>query len=157
MCCLLYTSPGKRLFLFCTGTGIAPFISIIYDHETYIKYNEVIVVQTQRYSQELQYFNTKIKQMTKEVYIRSYAKNKLRFYSSITREPYPYTGRIAWLIKSGTLIADLMTYSLNEMDRFMVCGSKQMVFNVTNLLKSLKYVEGATNNPQDFVYEKAYR
>ena len=82
-------------------------------------------------------------------------RNKLRFYSSITREPYPYTGRIAWLIKSGTLIADLMTYSLNEMDRFMICGSKQMVFNVTNLLKSLKYVEGATNNPQDFVYEKA--
>ncbi|PIM95229.1 Ferredoxin--NADP reductase [Candidatus Hodgkinia cicadicola] len=149
--------PGKRLFLFCTGTGIAPFISIIHDHETYIRFNEVIVVLTYRYSQDLQYFNTKIKQMTKEVYIRPYAKNKLRFYSSITREPYPYTGRIAWLIESGTLIADLMTYSLNEMDRFMVCGSKQMVFNVTNLLKSLKYVEGATNNPQDFVYEKAYR
>ena len=79
--------PGKRLFLFCTGTGITPFVSIIHDHETYIRYNEVIVVQTQRYSQELQYFNTKIKQMTKEVYIRPYAKNKLRFYSSITREP----------------------------------------------------------------------
>ncbi len=146
--------PGKRLFLFCTSTGVAPFIIIIFNHEAYIKYNRVIVVLTCRCSQELQFFNNKIKQMTKEIYIKPYAKkNKLRFYLSITQEPYPYTGRITCLIKFGTLIADLVTYNLNKKDRFMVWESKQIVFDVTNLLKSLKYIEGATNNPQNFVYE----
>ncbi|PIM96461.1 Ferredoxin--NADP reductase [Candidatus Hodgkinia cicadicola] len=148
--------PGKRLFLLCTGTGVAPFISIIFDPETYIKYDEIIVVLTCRCSQELQYFNDKIKQMTKEPHIRPYAKNKLRFYLSITQELYPYTGRITWLIKTGTIIADLMTYNFDKMDRFMICGSQQMILDVTDLLKSLGYIEGAINNPQDFVYEKAY-
>ncbi len=68
---------GKRLFLFCTGTGVTPFISIIFNHETYIRYNEIIVVLTCRCSQELQFFNNKIKQMTKEVYIKLYAKKKI--------------------------------------------------------------------------------
>ncbi|PIM95235.1 Ferredoxin--NADP reductase [Candidatus Hodgkinia cicadicola] len=148
--------PGKRLFLLCTGTGIAPFISMIFESETYTRYNEVIVVLTCRSSQELQYFNNKIKQMTKEPLIKPYARNKLRVYLSTTQELYPYTGRITWLIKSGILIADLRTYNFNKMDRFMVCGSQQMIFDVTDLLKSLRYTEGTINNPQDFVYEKAY-
>ncbi|PIM95855.1 Ferredoxin--NADP reductase [Candidatus Hodgkinia cicadicola] len=149
-------TPGKRLFLLCTGTGIAPFISIISDPETYIKYNEVIVVLTCRFSQELRYFNYKIKQLLKQPHIESHAKNKLRFYLSTTQEPYPYSGRITWLIKSGTLIADLNTYTLNKRDRFMICGSQQMILDVVNLLKSIGYIEGTINNPQDFVYEKAF-
>ncbi|PIM96159.1 Ferredoxin--NADP reductase [Candidatus Hodgkinia cicadicola] len=148
--------PGKRLFLLCTGTGIAPFISIIFNHETYTKYNEVIIVLTCRCSRELQFFNDKIKQLTNQSHIRPFVRNKLRFYLSITQEPYPYTGRITWLIKSGTIIADLMIYNFNMMDRFMICGSQQMIFDVTNLLKTLGYIEGVTNNPQDFVYEKSY-
>ncbi|PIM95098.1 Ferredoxin--NADP reductase [Candidatus Hodgkinia cicadicola] len=148
--------PGKRLFLLCTGTGVSPFVSIVFNHETYIKYDEVIVVLTCRYSQDLQFFNNKLKQLTKVSYIRPYTKNKLRFYLSVTRELYPYIGRITWLIKSGRIITDLMTYNFNKMDRFMICGSRQMVFNVTKLLKKLGYNRGAINNPQDFVYEKAY-
>ncbi|PIM96410.1 Ferredoxin--NADP reductase [Candidatus Hodgkinia cicadicola] len=147
---------GKRLFLLCTGTGIAPFISIISEPGTYIKYNEVILVLTCRYSQELQYFNYKVKQMLKQPYIKLYARNKLRLYLSTTKGSYPYSGRITWLIKSGMLIADLKAYNFNRMDKFMICGSQQMILDVVNLLRSIGYLEGAINNPQDFVYERAF-
>ncbi len=149
-------SPGKRLFLLCTDIGIAVVSNIISEPETYAKFNEVIVVMVCKYVKELQYFDDKLKQLTTEPQIKPYAKNKLRFYRSVTHEPYPYSGDLIWLIKSGTLIADLMTYNLDKMDRFMVCGSQQTTLDGTNLLKALGYNEGRVNNPQDFVYERTF-
>ncbi|PIM95052.1 Ferredoxin--NADP reductase [Candidatus Hodgkinia cicadicola] len=148
--------PSKRLFLLCAGIGVASFISTIFDPETYIRYDEIIVVLACRCSQKLQYFNNKIKQMTKELHINLYAKNKLRFYLNTTQELYPYIGRITWLVKPGTIIADLMTYNFDKMNGFMIYGSQQMVLDVTGLLKSLGCTERAINGPQDFRYGKTY-
>ncbi|PIM95170.1 Ferredoxin--NADP reductase [Candidatus Hodgkinia cicadicola] len=149
-------SPGKRLFLLCTDIGIAVVSNIISEPGTYAKFDEVIVVMVCKYVEELQYFDDKLKQLTTAPQIKSYAKNKLRFYRSVTHEPYPYSGDLTWLIKSGTLIADLMTYNFDKMDRFMVCGSQQTTLDGTNLLKALGYNEGTVNNPQDFVYERTF-
>ncbi len=148
--------PGKRLFLLSTGTGIAPFVSIIYNPEVYKRYNEVIVVQTCRYPDELQYFNNKLNQLIQTLSMKRCIKNKLRFYLSITRMQYPYIGRITDLIKSGLLITDLRTWQFNNADKFMICGSHQMTIDISFLLNALGYKEGSTCCPQDFVYEKSF-
>ncbi|PIM96053.1 Ferredoxin--NADP reductase [Candidatus Hodgkinia cicadicola] len=146
--------PGNRLFLLCTDIGIAAVNSIISEPNTYANFNEVIVVITCKYIRELEYLNDKLEQLRQEPRVKPYAKNKLRIYLSVTHEPYPYSGELTWLIKSGTLIADLRTYNFDKMDRFMVCGSKQTTLDVVNLLRSLGYSEGSTRYPSDFIYEK---
>ncbi len=149
-------NPGKRLFLLCTDVGIAAVSSIISEPETYANFNEVIVVMTCKYVKELRYFSDKMKQLRQAPQVKPYAKNKLRTYLSVTHEPYPYSGELIWLIKSGTLIADLRTYNFDKMDRFMVCGSKETTLNGINLLKSLGYSKGSRRYPGDFVYEKIF-
>ncbi len=84
--------PGKRLFLLCSDIGIAAASSIISEPETYSNFNEVIVVLTCKYTQDLLYFNNKLKQLTKESWLLPHIRTKLRFYQSITQEPYPYSG-----------------------------------------------------------------
>ncbi len=148
--------PGKRLFLFCSDIGIIPAISIISEPETYSNFNEVVVVISCKHTKELSYFNSKLKQLAKEPKIKPYARGKLRFYQSITQEPYPYSDDITWLIRSGTLIADLRTHTFNKMDRFMVCGQQQTAVNNIVLLKDLGYDEGTVKHPGDFTYEKKF-
>ncbi|PIM96336.1 Ferredoxin--NADP reductase [Candidatus Hodgkinia cicadicola] len=148
--------PGKRLFLLCSDIGAAAASSIISEPETYSNFNEVIVVLTCKYTQDLLYFNNKLRQLAKEPLIQSHVKNKLRFYQSVTQEPYPYSGDTLWLIKSGTLIADLRTYSLNKMDRFIICGPQQTSSNIINLLKLLGYNEDSPDCLEDYVYERVF-
>ncbi|MFP2998004.1 ferredoxin--NADP reductase [Candidatus Hodgkinia cicadicola] len=148
--------PGKRLFLLCTGTGVAPFISVIFEPATYENFNEIVIVHTCRYVNELKYLNNKLKQLSRTISLKSIIKNKVKFYTSVTRENYPYIGRITTLIKTGILISDLKTTNLNREDRFMICGSQNMITDIMNLLKTLGYKEGSINLPQDFVYEKSF-
>ncbi|PIM95698.1 Ferredoxin--NADP reductase [Candidatus Hodgkinia cicadicola] len=149
-------NPGNRLFLLCTDIGVAVVSSIISEPKTYANFNEVIVVMTCKYIQELQYFSDKLKQLRQTPQVKPYARHKLRIYLSVTHEPYPYSGELTWLIKSGTLIADLNTYNFDKMDRFMICGSKETTLSGLNLLKSLGYNEGSVRYPGDFVYEKIF-
>ncbi|ATY93603.1 Ferredoxin--NADP reductase [Candidatus Hodgkinia cicadicola] len=148
--------PGKRLFLLCTGTGVAPFISILFEPETYETYDEIIVVMVCRLVNELQYLFCKCRQLVRSVKIGVLAKNKLRIYTSVTRDRYPFTGRVTSLIASGVLLDDLNMSTFAESDRFMICGSQAMISDTTLTLKRLGYKEGSTSNPQAFVYEKAF-
>ncbi|PIM95436.1 Ferredoxin--NADP reductase [Candidatus Hodgkinia cicadicola] len=148
-------TPGKRLFLLCTHNDMPSVNSIIFDPETYSKYNETIIVLTCKHVQELDYFKYKLKQLTKDQRINVYTRNKLRFYLSVTQESYPYSNELSWLIKSGMLIADLRTYALNKMDRFIVCCQQQTIDNVI-LLKSIGYIEGNTKDPGDFIYNRSF-
>ncbi|PIM96381.1 Ferredoxin--NADP reductase [Candidatus Hodgkinia cicadicola] len=148
--------PGKRLFLLCSDIGAAAASSIISEPGTYSKFNEVIVVLTCEYVQGLQYFNNKLKQLAKEPLIQSHAKNKLRFFRCVTQEPYPYSGDISWLIKSGLLIADLKTYNFNKMDRFIISGPRQPSLDVINLLGLIGYNEDSTSCLKDFIYERVF-
>ncbi len=148
--------PGKRLFLLCSDIGAAAASSIISEPGTYSKFNEVIVVLTCKYIQDLLYFNNKLKQLAKEPLIQSHIKNKLRFYRSVTQESYPYSGDTLWLIKSGTLIVDLRTYNLNDMDRFMICGPHKTSLDIINLLRLLGNKGCNASCSGNFVYERIF-
>ncbi|ATW06174.1 Ferredoxin--NADP reductase [Candidatus Hodgkinia cicadicola] len=148
--------PGKRLFLLCTGTGVAPFVSVMFGPEAYEIYDEVIVVMTCRLVCELQFLSHKCRQLVCNAQLSTLFKNKLRVYTSVTRDSYPFVGRITELITSGALVDDLNLSALTQFDRFMVCGSQAMIADTTLTLKALGYKEGSINSPQAFVYEKAF-
>ncbi|AHL31009.1 MAG: Ferredoxin--NADP reductase [Candidatus Hodgkinia cicadicola] len=148
--------PGKRLFLLCTGTGVAPFVSVMFEPEAYESYDEVIVVMVCRLVCELQFLLNKCRQLVRNARLSALIKNKLRVYTSVTRDSYPFVGRITELITSGALVDDLNLSALTQLDRFMVCGSQAMIADTTLALKALGYKEGSVNSPQAFAYEKAF-
>ncbi|AUG34037.1 Ferredoxin--NADP reductase [Candidatus Hodgkinia cicadicola] len=148
--------PGRRLFLLCTGTGVAPFVSVLFEPEAYEMYDEVIVVMACRLVCELQFLLHKCRQLVCNTQLSVLLKNKLRVYTSVTRDSYPFVGRITALITSGALVDDLNLSALTQFDRFMVCGSQAMVADTTLALKALGYKEGSADSPQAFVYEKAF-
>jgi ferredoxin--NADP+ reductase len=148
--------PGKRLILFSTGTGIAPFVSIIRDPETYEKFDEIILFQTCRENRELEFGRSIIERINKDDILRDMVSNKLRFIPTTTREPSEYEGRITdWLIDKK--FAQVVGKDLNsEEDRVMICGSFAMLndFKKICLLRGLK--EGSNSSPAHFVIEKAF-
>ncbi len=148
--------PGRRLFLLCSGTGIAPFVSVMSGPEAYEIYDEVIVVMACTLVCELQFLLHKCRQLVCNTQLSMVFKNKLRVYTSVTRDSYPFVGRITELITSGTLVDDLNLPALTQFDRFMVCGSQAMIADTTLALKALGYKQGSTNSPQAFVHEKAF-
>jgi len=149
--------PGKRLYLFSTGTGIAPFASVIRDPETYEKFEQVILIQTCRDVAELAYGNELVQQVLAHEFLGELAAGKLRFYDSATREPYARTGRITDLVGSGKFFADMDLPSFNpETDRGMICGSMAMLKDTKAMLESFGLVEGANNAPATFVVERAF-
>ncbi len=108
---------------------------------------------TCRYSQELQYFNYKTKQMLKQTYVKLYIKNKLGLYLIAIQEPFQYSSSITWLVRLERLMVDLKVYNLNRMNRFMICRPQQMILDVANLLESIDYLKKTINNQQDFEYK----
>ncbi|WP_068312265.1 ferredoxin--NADP reductase [Polycladidibacter hongkongensis] len=149
--------PGKRLYMFSTGTGIAPFASIIRDPETYEKFDDVILTHTCREVAELQYGEDLVAQIKDDPLIGEIAAGKLRLFNSVTREDYPRQGRITDLIESGELFKHLGVEPLNpEVDRGMICGSMQMINDTKDLLEKAGLREGANNKPLEFVVERAF-
>lgn len=149
---------GKRLYMLSTGTGIAPFASIIRDPDTYEKFNELILTHTCRTKAELQYGidlvqAVKDDQMLNELFDTS----KLRLYSTVTREDYNVTGRITDLIISGKMFQNLGVPAFDkEVDRAMICGSVDMINETKVLLENAELSEGANNKPGEFVIERAF-
>lgn len=150
-------TPGKRLYMFSTGTGIAPFASLIRDPETYEKYEEVILTHTCREVAELQYGFDLINEIKADEMLSEIVGDKLKHYATVTREDYPFKGRITDLIESGKMFADLGVPPLNpETDRGMLCGSMAMIKDTAALLEKAGLTEGANNNPAEFVIERAF-
>ncbi|WP_425313726.1 ferredoxin--NADP reductase [Pseudovibrio exalbescens] len=149
--------PGKRLYMFSTGTGIAPFASLIRDPETYEKFEEVILTHTCRNVDELKYGEDLVAAIGEDPLIGELAQGKLRLYNSVTREDYPRTGRITDLIESGKLFDDLGVPKLDPaVDRGMICGSMEMIRDTKVLLEKNGLTEGANNKPAEFVVERAF-
>ena len=149
--------PGKRLYMFSTGTGIAPFASLIRDPETYEKFDEVILTHTCRTVAELTYGKNLHGACMEDPLIGEFAKDKLRHYCTVTREPYEYTGRITDLLASGKIFDDLGVPRLDpETDRGMICGSMAMLKDTKEALEGFGLVEGANNKPATFVVERAF-
>jgi ferredoxin--NADP+ reductase len=153
--------PGKRLYLFATGTGIAPFASTIRDPETYDHFDEVILTHTCRTEPELAYGADLVARTLDDPLIGEAAAGKLVYYPAVTRmTPVGEgiaTGRITDLITSGKLFADLGVPPLNPgTDRAMICGSLPMNTDLRALLEAAGLREGANSGPKEFVVEKAF-
>ena len=148
--------PGKRLFLISSGTGFAPFASLIREPETFEKYENVIVTHTCRTVRELQYSKEIIKECETNELIKDFISNKLISYHSTTREDYVNQGRITDLISNKTIFNNLKIEEITSDDRVMLCGSMGLNNDLKEILSNLKLNEGANNNPAEFVLEKAF-
>ena len=148
--------PGKRLFLISSGTGFAPFASLIREPETFEKYENVIVTHTCRTVKELQYSKEIIKECETDELIKDFISNKLISYHSTTREDYVNQGRITDLILNKTIFNNLKIEEITSDDRVMLCGSMGLNNDLKEILSNLKLNEGANNNPAEFVLEKAF-
>jgi ferredoxin--NADP+ reductase len=149
--------PGRTLYLFATGTGLAPFMSLIREPETYEKYERVVVAHTVRQASELAYRDLISKELPEHEFLGDFVKGKLLYYPSVTREPFPTQGRITTLIESGRIFADLGLPPLSiETDRVMLCGSEAFNADMKPLLEGRGFIEGSNAEPGTYVLEKAF-
>jgi len=148
--------PGKRVWMFATGTGIAPFASLIRDPETYDKFDRVILTHTCREVAELKYGLDLVAAIRDDPLIGEFA-DRLTHYATVTREPYARTGRITDLMTAGKLFEDLGLAPITpEEDRGMICGSMAMLRDVKAILEGYGLEEGSNSAPGQFVVERAF-
>ena len=153
--------PGKRLWFFATGTGFAPFASLLREPQTYEDYDQIIVTHTTRDVAELTYSRELIDsirgdEMLAELIGDGFAE-KLIYYPTTTREPSPKMGRITDKLRDGSLFADLGIQGISpETDRAMVCGSMGLNTDLKEILEGFGLNEGANSEPAEYVVEKAF-
>ncbi len=148
---------GRNLFLLGTGTGLAPFLSVIKDPETYERFEKVVLVHGVRQVAELAYGDTITRTLPEDELIGDMLRDKLVYYPTVTREPFRNTGRITDLLASGRITGELGLDDLDaEHDRVMMCGSPGMLNDTKALLLDRGFVEGNHGEPGHFVIEKAF-
>lgn len=149
--------PGKRLFMFATGTGIAPFASIMRDPLTYERFDEVYLTHTCRLVAELEYGKELAAGVADDPLCGEEACEKFRHFTSVTREDYPQQGRITDLIESGKLYEYMGIPALDpEHDRAMICGSIEMNKDMKTILEARGFGEGSTKVTGEYVIERAF-
>lgn len=153
--------PGKRIWFFATGTGFAPFASLLREPETYEKFDEVIITHTCRDVAELDYGRQLIDDLIADEMMQELIGAdhlaKIRYYPTTTREQSPKMGRITTLLRDGTVFKDLGIDGINvETDRAMVCGSLEFNKDILAILEGFGLEEGANSDPKHFVIEKAF-
>lgn len=149
--------PGKRLWFLATGTGIAPFASLMRDPDTYEKYDSVIMMHTCREQAELEYGRQLVDSLRDDPLIGEMAAGKLIYYPTTTREPSSHMGRITDNLMSGKVFADLGLPPMHaRSDRAMVCGSMAFNIDVKVVLEGFGLREGANSEPLEYVVEKAF-
>jgi len=150
-------APGKRLYMISTGTGIAPFASLIRDPETYEKFGSIVLTHTCRDAAELEYGAGLYRQSVEDPLIGELTNGRLTYYASTTRGKFPRMGRITALIEDGRLFADIGAEPFDPAsDRVMICGSMAMLHDVKALVKKAGFAEGSHSQPGDFVVERAF-
>lgn len=149
--------PGKHLYLIGTGTGLAPFLSIIRDPETYERFEKVVLLHGCRRVADITYGELITEDLPADEFLGEDVRSKLVYYPTVTREPFRNRGRITDLVESGTLFSDIGLPDLGaEDDRVMLCGSPQMLVDFRRILDERGFVEGNHGEPGDFVVEKAF-
>lgn len=152
-----YLLPGKRLYLVGTGTGLAPFMSIIRDPATYEKFEQVVLIHGVRQKDELAYHDLVADHLPKHEFLGEMISQQLLYYPTVTRESYKNMGRVTDLMVSGKLFQDLGVPNIDPAeDRVMICGSPAMLRDLKHLLEERKFKEGNTTTPGDFVIERAF-
>lgn len=149
--------PGRHLYLLSTGTGLAPFLSIIRDPETYEKYDKVILTHGVRYVSELAYRDLIVDELPNHEFFGEDVRDKLLYYPTVTREPFSQQGRLTDLMTSGKLYADLGLPRPNlDDDRFMICGSPSMLKDLSGVLNAEGFVETRHGDLGHYVIERAF-
>ncbi len=149
--------PGRNLYLMATGTGLAPFLSIIKDPETYERYEKVILVHGCRQVAELAYEKLITQELPEHEFLGELVSGQLIYYPTVTREPFKNRGRLTDLITSNKLFAEIGLPPLSvDNDRVMMCGSPSMLADLVGILKSRGFVEGNHSTPGHYVIEKAF-
>jgi ferredoxin/flavodoxin---NADP+ reductase len=152
-----YLLPGKNLYLMSTGTGLAPFMSIIRDPETYERFEKVILVHGVRQVNELAYHDYITQELPAHEFLGEMVSKQLLYYPTVTREPYQNQGRVTDLIENGKLFADLGLSKLDpETDRVMICGSPAMLKDLKRICEEHGLKEGNTSTQGAFVIERAF-
>jgi len=150
--------PGRCLYLLCTGTGLAPFMSIVRDPETYERFGKVVLVHGVRHVSELAYRELLAEQLASHEYIGDQVRRSLVYYPTVTREAFMHRGRITELLQGDRLTAELGLPRLDPAhDRAMICGSPEMMKD-TRALLDLRGFRGSAGVGQagDYVFERAF-
>ena len=149
--------PGKHLYLFSTGTGLAPFMSVIRDLDVYERFEKVVLIHGVRYVSEVAYEHYITHELPQHEVLGESVSEKLIYYPTVTRDPFRNRGRIPDLITSGRLFDEIKLPAFRvEHDRVMICGSPGLLVDAKALLATRGYVEGNHGEPGDFVVEKAF-
>jgi len=149
--------PGSRLLLLSTGTGLAPFASLIKDPEVYDRYEQIVLVHGCRQVSELAYGEELVATLRDHESFRPLLSEKLEYYPTVTREPFRHRGRITDLIASKQMFDDIGQPPLDiTADRVMMCGSPAMLDELRSTSEARGFLEGSGNRPGHFVIEKAF-
>jgi ferredoxin/flavodoxin---NADP+ reductase len=152
-----YLLPGKRLYLLGSGTGLAPFLSIVRDPETYARFEKVVIVHGVRQVAELAYRDYLTSELPEHEFLGELVRNQMLYYPTVTREAFENQGRITTLLDNGQLQTDLSLPPLNPAeDRIMICGSPGLLKDLKQILDARGFKEGNTTTPGDFVIERAF-
>jgi len=149
--------PGRNLYLLGTGTGLAPFLSLVRDPEVYERFDKVIVTHTVREVADLNYRELLASDLPGDPDLGEMIAPKLIYYPTVTREPFVTQGRITDFIASGQLFEDIGLPPLDRArDRLMLCGGPSVLADLKGLLLARGYEEGSVASPGDFVLERAF-
>ncbi len=149
--------PGRNLFLFATGTGLAPFMALVHDPAVYERFERVILTHTCRTVDELAYRDYITHSLPEHELLGEEVAAKLVYYPTVTRETFDIAGRVTDRFRSGALHADLGLPPVDhELDRAMICGSSAMLAESEAMLQGLGFVEGHNAKPGEYVIEKAF-
>ena len=150
--------PGQNLYLLSTGTGLAPFLSIIQDPETYERFEKIVLVHGVRWVSELAYADFIAQELPQHEFLGKMVRDQLIYYPTVTREPFRHQGRLTHQINTGALFADIGLPPLDPArDRAMICGSPAMLKDLRALLDARGFtISPHTGEPGDYVIERAF-
>jgi ferredoxin/flavodoxin---NADP+ reductase len=149
--------PGRTLFLLGTGTGLAPFLSIVKDPEAYEKFERIVVAHGVRWIKDLAYSDFLLSDLPNDELVGDIVSEKMIYYPTVTREPFRNQGRLSLALTTDTLTRTLGLPPIDPAhDRFMLCGSPAMLADLRAILDARGFEEGNHGEPGDYVIEKAF-
>jgi ferredoxin--NADP+ reductase len=149
--------PGRNLYLLSTGTGLAPFMSIVRDPDYYDAYEHIVLVHGVRYVSELGYFDEIKLSLPNHEYLGEAIQQKLRYLPTVTREPFVQQGRVTDLLEAGTVERELGLPAINPLhDRVMICGNPSVLVDLAEILQRRGFDEGSTQKQGSYVIERAF-
>jgi ferredoxin/flavodoxin---NADP+ reductase len=149
--------PGRNLYLFSTGTGLAPFMSIVRDPDYYEAFDHIMLVHGVRLVSELGYFDEIKTVLPQHEYLGEDVQQKLRYFPTVTRETFAQQGRVTDLLEAGVIEREFALPTIDPLhDRVMVCGNPGVLVDLVALLQQRGFDEGSMQKQGSYVIERAF-